>query len=78
MTKEEFLKLPPIIVEDAGQLRGLIWVGKGNVYAGLADAHGDNFLISTGIKADGTFSLDIEGCDWVEVEEGLGPNGALV
>lgn len=78
MTKEEFMKLPPVVIDSEGGLVGLVFIGKGNVYASMPDAHGDNFLISTGIREDGTFNLDVEGTDWVEVSEGLGEKGELI
>ena len=66
---KDLIKFPPAVVQEPGKLTGLMYVGNGNVYAAIADHHGDNFIISTAIRADGTFSLDIESTDWVEVED---------
>jgi len=43
-----------------------VYLGAGNAYAAMPDAHGAPFLLSTGRYAEGGYSQNLE--DWCEVE----------
>ena len=82
MTKEAFLKVPPIEIDGEGGFTGMVYVGQKNVYAVMRGTHSDNFIILTPLREDKSWDMDVEATEWVELGDSVdnveGPEGELL